>query len=118
MMMQTIKSLLQQGILIEGEPEFKYITPDVSVGVAQGLKLTSTITVYNFSQFDGLNQVSVLIKSLKTDQKLNLVLVDDYLDPRLNSLNSSFIANKKNWMLLKLTGEQLISRSVIYPPCG
>ncbi|WP_281557603.1 TOMM precursor leader peptide-binding protein [Thalassomonas sp. RHCl1] len=45
------------------------------------------------------------LAALTADYDISLVLCDDYLDPRLESINRQFLSNGQPWLLLKFTGQ-------------
>ncbi len=58
------------------------------------------------SQYDNLDMLLGWLKPIEHDHAVNLVIVDDYLDPRLAAINRHYRQAGEPWLLLKLTGEQ------------
>ena len=115
MMMQTMESLLKQGILVEGLPLEDYKIPAFKMVELAPIELSPFVSLYNLSEFDGLSLITELTNHLRLEHKLNLVIVDDYLDPRLEALNDTFRNSAESWLLLKISGEQPIFGPLFTP---
>jgi len=62
--------------------------------------------IINLSHSDLLPSINTAIECSHLPKEMNLVLVDDYLDPRLEKINQHYFQNNIDWLLLKLTGER------------
>jgi ribosomal protein S12 methylthiotransferase accessory factor len=108
----TIRRLQGLGLLVEGsagpDPAGTgfWDTLDVRAESAQD----SRIALINLSAVDMAPARTALLEAglvLDDDAALAAVLVDDYLDPRLEELNRRRVASGASWVLAKLTGSTL-----------
>lgn len=92
-------------LLIDNENEHNYIFTS--------FKNDYKTIINNNQQFTLLTeikQIDILTDLVKnfSIEKIHLVIVDDYLDPRLIKLSNEFKKEKKPWLLLKLSGNQVM----------
>ncbi len=64
--------------------------------------------VINLSQGSLLPAINLAIEKNNIPKGMSLVIVDDYLDPRLEKINQHYHQSKLDWLLLKLTGERAL----------
>lgn len=94
------------GLLLDKEPEEVVLIPDfssspqeISVGEHKVLLLTEIPEISLLLDF--VKEISTAIPTL-------FVFTDDDLDPRLTGLETGFLNGMTQWVLLKLTGAQLM----------
>ncbi|PKG39285.1 TOMM precursor leader peptide-binding protein [Psychromonas sp. Urea-02u-13] len=103
-----IQSLVDSDYLapldVEGE---SYFHPDFKV--AYELKSESDgYSLVMLSQCIEEDRIKALLIATKITEKTNIVIVDDYLDPRIKEIEQHFNSLKESWLLLKLTGERAL----------
>ncbi len=116
-LLHTFNHLVQNNILVEAtdtESRF-YRTPQwnrepVVIPLASGNQ-----SIHLLTQFPEPKQLTDWIHSTPMLHSVSVVLVDDYLDPRLASINQLFMEQKQSWLLCKVTGEQPLLGPLFIP---
>ncbi|WP_028862614.1 TOMM precursor leader peptide-binding protein [Psychromonas aquimarina] len=83
-----------------------YHIPDFSQKALQITDQYQTNEITVLSQCDFLEPLLSVFKQLDTENKCSVVIVDDYLDPRLEIINKKYHDSKEDWLLIKITGDQ------------
>ena len=103
-----VQSLLDSGYLISfGTEDETYFIPNFNAPFDGGTECG----IIMLSQCKEKELVRSALGELNLTNEVNLVVVDDYLDPRLEKIDKHFKVINQPWLLLKLSGE----RSLIGP---
>jgi len=108
-LLHTIEGLTQKGFIEKKEtPKNKdsYHQPDFSLSPIIREFSSKKLTQWILSQFDDKESLSSWTRKLRITKSTSIVIVDDYLDPRLSDINLTHIQQKQPWLLVKLTGKQ------------
>ncbi|SHF86038.1 TOMM precursor leader peptide-binding protein [Pedobacter caeni] len=107
-----VNLFLEAGVLLEEEPDevlllsdFSSNPKEISVGVHQLLLFTEVQETTLLVDF--IKEISAGIPTL-------FVFTDDPLDPRLNRVEEFFLNQMKQWVLIKLSGEQMLLGPVFF----
>ncbi len=100
------------GVLVEGAagPDLRAAAFWDTLGVTGHRDAGARVALIDFSNLDMEPARRALTGAgleLDADAPLALVLVDDYLDPRLRELNQRRVENGAGWILARLTGASL-----------
>ncbi|MFT6987032.1 MAG: bacteriocin biosynthesis cyclodehydratase domain-containing protein [Psychromonas sp.] len=83
-----------------------YQIPDFSQKALQIVNNDQSHEITVLSQCAFLDPLFNQFSQLDITNKCHLVVVDDYLDPRLEVINQNYQDSKEDWLLIKVTGEQ------------
>jgi bacteriocin biosynthesis cyclodehydratase domain-containing protein len=83
-----------------------YQLPDFSQKALQIVNKQQSHEITVLSQCDRLAPLFNAFNQLDITNKYNFVIVDDYLDPRLEIINQKYQDSKEDWVLIKVTGDQ------------
>lgn len=99
-----VDQLQKDEILLENEISITFQLTDYSeqptIIQRDNFRVYSLSTIKLSSQW--LSELERYFES--TNSISNLVIVDDYLDPRLEKLNQDFLASTQSWLMIKPTG--------------
>lgn len=96
---------------------YQYCQPDYKLQPFAIELFDNKIELIVFSQYSDTNLFVNLVKDLNITKPTTVIVVDDYLDPRLNQVNTKLKEQQKPWLLLKLTGERpLVGPYFAYKP--
>jgi bacteriocin biosynthesis cyclodehydratase domain-containing protein len=95
----------EAGLLLETEQEQDFISPSFHASYKEVLNGNQELVLLT-----EIKQEEFLIELINgiSAAPLHFVFVDDYLDPRLDALSRQFKRDKSPWMLLKVTGNQVM----------
>lgn len=117
-MLHALEALVRQGLVRPvamngGEP---YLVPDFSAMPVR-VALSERIDAIALSQAVSDDMVGRWGHGLAEagDAGLTLVFCDDYLDPRLRTIDAQQRASGRPWLLVKPTGEQAVAGPVFRP---
>lgn len=106
-LLNAIDDLIQKKILLVNGVSEKmpvYHRPDFSASPAR--LSVGSLELQIFSGFEDPDLFVQWAKNLNRSIPLGLVIVDDYLDPRIGSINRAYMQKKRPWLLVKPTGSQ------------
>ena len=106
---QLLRELQQAGYLSTNNSTIENSTyghPDFSQSPLEIPNTPLAAKVIILSQFEDKSLLSDWCKDLRFDYPLVILIVDDYLDPRLKKINAELLHKKQPWLLVKLTGKR------------
>jgi len=99
----------------EIDQQSNYCYPDFEKNHGVKETLTDNIELILLTEWKGFDWRESWLAGIKFSQKLTLVIVDDYLDPRLNQINEIQRETKRPWIIFKVTGHQVMAGPLFYP---
>lgn len=116
-----IQELLNKSILVTDFPQSfssNYNNPDfqdkpIPISCRNGME------VWSLSGSDKLNGLVAALSQINSNEISSIVIADDYLDPRLERINRTYLEQNRCWLILKPTGEKISVGPVFNPvKCG
>lgn len=107
--LMTIDRLLADGYLQEqtsSTPKASYLQPDFNALPERMLSSVEGLELTILSQSAPPELWVEWAETLKISHLTGLVIVDDYLDPRLEAINRTYREQGRSWLLFKPTGHQ------------
>lgn len=83
-----------------------YHTPGFDKSLSKILLNQQSDKIIILSEYEFLSPLLKVIERIKPTYSGSFVIVDDFFDPRLHEINTSFRDEKEDWILVKVTGEQ------------
>ncbi|PHS05746.1 MAG: hypothetical protein COA88_11810 [Kordia sp.] len=105
---QQIQSYLNSGYIRSISIEkirYSYHTPDFCKEIHLLKNKSGFKEIQILSQYENIDLFMTHFNQIPIDNEYCLVIVDDYLDPRLELINKAYVEKKQKWVLIKLTGE-------------
>ena len=104
----TIDQLIADGFLEERNAPnpVRYHHPDFDAAPVMTHDSGDSLELTILSQFDNRTLLTQWASALQVSHPINVVIADEYLDPRLAVINRSQLQQQRPWLLIKLTGEQ------------
>ncbi|WP_344799735.1 TOMM precursor leader peptide-binding protein [Litoribacillus peritrichatus] len=108
---QELARLFESGLIKKKGKDsdtFRYLHPDFSnQPVISSLNSGGVrVRLWCLTKVEGVDSLAESIFSGVTFDIQNIVIVDDYLDPRIGSIHKEMLGLKESWVVIKLTGEQ------------
>ncbi|WP_019615214.1 TOMM precursor leader peptide-binding protein [Psychromonas ossibalaenae] len=106
---QQLQALLSAGYIRvrdNSTDDVTYQLPDFSQKALQIINKHQSHEITVLSQCNSLEPLFNVFNQLDITNKCNVVIVDDYLDPRLETINQKYQDSKQDWVLIKVTGDQ------------
>lgn len=105
---EKIDRFISDKILIhDNEKEHSYSIPDFSCPIETSLH--GTYNVYLLSTIIDKPIIDDWLLSTSVPDGLSVVIVDDYLDPRILNISEYLSQNKLNWLILKPVGRMAMA---------
>ncbi len=108
-LLNAIDRLMKKGFVVEngqGRNGNGYFTPDFDREPRILRSFSNGLELRILSRWDDPDRWRRWARTLNITEKMSIVIVDDYLDPRLGEINRIHLGEKRPWMLLKPTGEK------------
>ncbi len=112
MLLNHISQLIQRKFLrlVAQDKPAHYFSPDYQCDYAKQ-SYSRHLTVYYLSQCPDIQHFAECLQQLQLCAPINIIIVDDYLDPRLATL----LTQLSDYILLKLSGEQTLVGPLLAP---
>lgn len=94
------------GLLLDKEPEELVLVPDYTANPKE--VLVGKHSVLLLTDIPETSLLSDFVKEISVDIPTLFVLTDDYLDPRLGRVQAEFLKDMTQWVIIKLSGTQLM----------
>ena len=105
----TIDELIQKRLVLEmngNKSDTVYYQPDFGSQPLIWRFYGGQLELRVLSEFEGTGFLVQWVKQLNITRPTGVVIVDDYLDPRLNAINRDYMREKRAWLLIKPTGKR------------
>ncbi len=107
-LLRTIEDWLKRGLLHVSDTPLPrtYHRPDFSFAPVRFEDSSSGRKGWILSQYQDAESWTALLQSLALSSSIEVVIVDDYLDPRLMDINANYLQEEISWLIIKATGEK------------
>lgn len=108
-LLKAVDELIQKGIVFEkngNKRDTVYFEPDFGLQPLIWRFYDDLLEIRILSEFEDPEFLVQWAKQLNITRPTGVVIADDYLDPRLNEINRSYLLEKRDWLLIKPTGKQ------------